>query len=74
MRKSVHSQMVSDVPVGAFLSGGLDSSSIVNFAREIDPKIQCFSIDIEGGFGEGFEDDLPFAKKLHLILMFPLKL
>ena len=73
LQKSVHSQMVSDVPVGAFLSGGLDSSSIVNFAREIDPKIQCFSIDIEGGFGEGFEDDLPFAKKVASHLDVPLE-
>ena len=44
LREAVHSQMVSDVPVGAFLSGGLDSSSVVAFARERDPSIQCFTI------------------------------
>ena len=34
VKGAVHSQMISDVPVGAFLSGGLDSSAIVTFARE----------------------------------------
>ena len=34
LRQAVHRQLVSDVPVGAFLSGGLDSSSVVAFARE----------------------------------------
>ena len=35
LKKSVERQMVSDVPVGAFLSGGLDSSSIVAFAKNM---------------------------------------
>ena len=42
LRKAVHQQLVSDAPVGAFLSGGLDSSSIVAFAREKLKDIQCF--------------------------------
>lgn len=33
LRTAVHRQLVSDVQVGAFLSGGLDSSSVVAFAR-----------------------------------------
>ncbi len=74
LRNAVHSQMVSDVPLGAFLSGGLDSSSIVTFAREINPRIECFTIDIEGGFGEGFSDDLPYAKRVAKHLEVPLNI
>lgn len=61
LRKAVHRQMVSDVPVGAFLSGGLDSSSIVAFAKEIDPNIRCFTIGIDHNFDMKSED-LPFAQ------------
>lgn len=45
LRQSVHSQMVSDVPVGAFLSGGVDSSAIVGLMSEVsDRPIRTFSI------------------------------
>ena len=64
LRKAVHSQMISDVPLGAFLSGGLDSSSIVAFAREVNPDIKCFSIQTEGKQDRGFVDDLPYARKV----------
>lgn len=62
VRQAVHRQMVADVPVGAFLSGGLDSSAVVAFAREVDPKIRCFTIDLVGGQEEGTADDLPYAR------------
>jgi asparagine synthase (glutamine-hydrolysing) len=64
LRQAVQRQMVSDVPVGAFLSGGLDSSSIVTFAREVNPDIKCFSIQTEGKQDSGFVDDLPYARKV----------
>ncbi|HTT12254.1 MAG TPA: asparagine synthase (glutamine-hydrolyzing) [Burkholderiaceae bacterium] len=62
---SVRRQMVADVPVGAFLSGGLDSSSIVAYARKHAPgqRIQCFTIETTtSASGEGFVDDLPYAR------------
>lgn len=62
LRRAVHRQMVADVPVGAFLSGGLDSSSIVAFAREHNPDIRCFTIETTGAREEGFVDDLPYAR------------
>ena len=56
----VRRQMVSDAPLGAFLSGGLDSSAIVAAARVETPDIRCFTIDTE--MEEGAVDDLPFAR------------
>tara|TARA_B100001123_G_scaffold450512_2_gene621669 strand:- start:532 stop:2460 length:1929 start_codon:yes stop_codon:yes gene_type:complete len=63
LRKAVHRQMIADVPVGSFLSGGLDSSAIVAFAKEINPDIKCFTIESEGGTDKGDHDDLPYAIK-----------
>lgn len=62
VRQAVHRQMVADVPVGAFLSGGLDSSTVVTFAREVDPGLRCFTIELVGGQEEGTADDLPYAR------------
>lgn len=44
LRDSVSIHLRSDVPVGAFLSGGIDSSSIVALAREIHPRIKTFTV------------------------------
>jgi asparagine synthase (glutamine-hydrolysing) len=62
VRAAVQRQMVADVPVGAFLSGGLDSSAVVAFAREISPDLQCFTIRQLGGAEQGSTDDLPYAE------------
>lgn len=60
---SVERQMLADVPIGFFLSGGLDSSAILAIARKLDRKrkINAYTIDTGGGF-DGFEDDLKYAK------------
>lgn len=59
-------QMVADVPVGAFLSGGLDSSSLVAFARKYAgaSKLECFTIGFRGKDWEleGMTQDLPYAR------------
>ncbi|MGM7702612.1 asparagine synthase (glutamine-hydrolyzing) [Pseudalkalibacillus sp. Hm43] len=47
MRDSVKVHMRSDVPVGSFLSGGIDSSAIVALAREINPDIKTFTVGFE---------------------------
>jgi asparagine synthase (glutamine-hydrolysing) len=73
LRQAVQRQMVADVPVGAFLSGGLDSSAIVAFAREVNPDIHCFTIDSVGGQEEGAIDDLPYARKVAQHLGVPLE-
>ena len=64
LRQAVQRQMLADVPVGAFLSGGLDSSSVVAFARELNPDIQCFTIELLGTQNDGFSDDLPYARRV----------
>jgi len=69
VQEAVRRQMVSDVPLGAFLSGGLDSSAVVAFAqREMAgaERLQCFSIEVtdDSTSAEGFADDLPYARRV----------
>jgi asparagine synthase (glutamine-hydrolysing) len=68
LRTAVDRQMVADVPVGAFLSGGLDSSAVVAFARKHDmaQAMQCFTIGFRGGVSkkEGLVEDLPYARRV----------
>lgn len=72
LRTAVHRQLVADVPVGAFLSGGLDSSSVVAFAREENPDTRCFTIEFINSDNEGMVDDLPYAKRVAKHLNVPL--
>ena len=61
---AVRRQLVADVPVGAFLSGGLDSSAVVAMMRRINPqqKIQCFCIGMDDD-GDN-PADLPYARRV----------
>jgi asparagine synthase (glutamine-hydrolysing) len=64
LRTAVHRQMVADVQVGAFLSGGLDSSAVVAMARELSPGIECFTIETGHERDAGVTDDLPYARQV----------
>jgi asparagine synthase (glutamine-hydrolysing) len=57
LSESVRLQMVSDVPFGAFLSGGIDSSAIVALMSRHNSMVRTFSV----GFGEGSYSELAYA-------------
>ena len=64
--QAVERQMLSDVPVGAFLSGGLDSSAVVAMMQRLRPEkpVTAYCIDFEGGETiEGSPADLPYARQ-----------
>lgn len=47
LSNAVKKRMMSDVPIGSFLSGGLDSSLIVSLAYKQNPNLHCFTIGLE---------------------------
>lgn len=56
-KQAVHRQLIADVPVGALLSGGVDSSSVVAVANGYKKKISTFSFGFAGG-----RNELSFAR------------
>lgn len=61
MRDAVQSRMVSDVPLGAFLSGGVDSSSVVALMSEVSAEpVQTCSI----GFDVAALDETSYAEQI----------
>jgi asparagine synthase (glutamine-hydrolysing) len=58
--QSVREQMIADVPLGFFLSGGVDSSVVVAAAAASGARISTFSI----GFDSDAKSETPFAREI----------
>lgn len=67
LRRAVERQLQSDVPLGFFLSGGLDSSALVAIARQLYPHEPLTGYTIRTATHkqyEGFSNDLPYARQV----------
>jgi asparagine synthase (glutamine-hydrolysing) len=60
LRTSVKDHMISDVPVGVLLSGGVDSTGVLRYAAEESAEpLHSFTLGFDG---EGFADERPYAR------------
>lgn len=61
LETAVVDQMVSDVPIGAFLSGGIDSTAVVwKMTEAAGQAVRTFAV----GFGEASYDETPWARRV----------
>lgn len=60
MQEAVQCRLISDVPLGAFLSGGVDSSTVVALMSQASSHVRTFSI----GFQEMGMSELPYARQV----------
>ena len=60
LRESVRKELISDVPVGVFLSGGIDSSAVAAMMTQLGSEVKSFSV----GFADRSFDESGYARQL----------
>ncbi|HEX9475502.1 MAG TPA: asparagine synthase (glutamine-hydrolyzing), partial [Candidatus Dormibacteraeota bacterium] len=60
LRESVRKELISDVPLGVFLSGGIDSSAVTAMMSELGVDVKSFSV----GFAERSFDESRYARQV----------
>jgi asparagine synthase (glutamine-hydrolysing) len=60
LRESVRKELISDVPIGVFLSGGIDSSAVTAMMSRLGGDVKSFSV----GFAERSFDEAPYAREV----------
>jgi len=65
IKESIKAHLQSDVPMGSFLSGGLDSSLIVAYAaKQLNYTLEAFTVFFKGNENKSVEDERPYAREL----------
>ncbi len=65
LQRSITAQMVADVPLGAFLSGGIDSSAVVAMmTRSASEPVKTYSIGFDLGRAGSYYNELPDARRV----------
>ena len=60
LRESVRKELISDVPLGVFLSGGIDSSAVAAMMTELGGEVKSFSV----GFADRSFDESSYARQV----------
>ncbi len=65
LERAVEEQLVSDVPLGSFLSGGIDSSAIVALmSKHTTQPVKTYSIGFRDESGGSYYNELPYAREV----------
>jgi asparagine synthase (glutamine-hydrolysing) len=63
LEDSVNKRLIADVPLGAFLSGGIDSTALVSFIRELKGEgLKTFSVDFHAELGAGYVNETKWSR------------